>query len=258
MPSAVMIFVSGILKNAPMILTTKPAAPRMAAPLTKLLVFFDIRAPIYYGISYALYYKQRHLPIFWSDFIARGINRNKKNKNGLLVVYSREVRYNHYIINVLEKRKMLLNIVLVEPEIPANTGNIARTCAVTGAQLHLVEPLGFSIADKHLKRAGLDYWPHLNVIVHKDLDAFFANTEGVYYYCSKKASRYYHEVSFEDGCYLLFGKETKGLPEDLIFSHQDSAIRIPMKSGMRSLNLSNAVGIIAYEALRQNGFAGLG
>ena len=152
---------------------------------------------------------------------------------------------------------MRLNIVLVEPEIPANTGNIARTCAVTGAQLHLVEPLGFSISDKHLKRAGLDYWPHLNVIVHKDLDAFFANTDGVYYYCTKKAARYYHEVAFEDGCYLLFGKETKGLPEELIFSHQDRAIRIPMKQGLRSLNLSNAVGIVAYEALRQNGFDGL-
>jgi len=152
---------------------------------------------------------------------------------------------------------MRLNIVLVEPEIPANTGNIARTCAVTGTQLHLVEPLGFSISDKHLKRAGLDYWPHLNVIVHKDLSAFFENTNGIYYYCTKKAGRYYHEVAFEDGCYLLFGKETKGLPEDLIFSNQEHAIRIPMKQGLRSLNLSNAVGIVVYEALRQNDFSGL-
>jgi tRNA (cytidine/uridine-2'-O-)-methyltransferase len=150
---------------------------------------------------------------------------------------------------------MRLNIVLVEPEIPANTGNIARTCAVTGAQLHLVEPLGFSIEDKQLKRAGLDYWPHLQVKVHKSLDDFFSATDGgVYYYCSTKAKRAYHEVAFEDGCYLLFGKETKGLPEPLIFSNPDSSIRIPMKSGLRSLNLSNSVSIVVYEALRQRGF----
>ena len=152
---------------------------------------------------------------------------------------------------------MHINIVLVEPEIPANTGNIARTCAVTGAQLHLVEPLGFSISDKHLKRAGLDYWPHLNVIVHKSLDTFFADTDGVYYYCSKKSGRYYHEARYEDGCYLLFGKETKGLPEPLIYNNGDHAVRIPMREGLRSLNLSNAVSIVVYEALRQNGFRGL-
>lgn len=149
---------------------------------------------------------------------------------------------------------MRLNIVLVEPEIPANTGNIARTCAVTGAQLHLVEPLGFSISDKQVRRAGLDYWPHLNVIVHKSLDDFFANTEGIYYYCSTKAKRYYHEVSFEEDCYLLFGKETKGLPENLIFNNPEQAIKIPMRNGLRSLNLSNSVSIIVYEALRQHGF----
>ncbi len=150
---------------------------------------------------------------------------------------------------------MRLNIVLVEPEIPANTGNIARTCAVTGAQLHLVEPLGFSIKDKHLKRAGLDYWPHLNVIVHHNLDEFFEATKGGnYYYCSTKANRAYHEVKFEDGCYLLFGKETKGLPEQLIFSNPERSIRIPMKTGLRSLNLSNSVCIVVYEALRQRGF----
>ena len=152
---------------------------------------------------------------------------------------------------------MRLNIVLVEPEIPANTGNIARTCAVTGAQLHLVEPLGFSISDKQVRRAGLDYWPHLNVIVHKSLDDFFANTEGIYYYCSTKAKRYYHEVSFEEDCYLLFGKETKGLPENLIFNNPEQAIKIPMRNGLRSLNLSNSVSVIVYEALRQHGFEGL-
>lgn len=152
---------------------------------------------------------------------------------------------------------MSLNIVLVEPEIPANTGNIARTCAVTGAQLHLVEPLGFSISDKQVKRAGLDYWPHLNVKVHKSLDEFFKNTEGTYYYCSTKAQKYYADVKYEDGCYLLFGKETKGLPEQLIFQNPDYAIKIPMRGGLRSLNLSNAVSIIVYEALRQSGFEGM-
>ncbi len=150
---------------------------------------------------------------------------------------------------------MRINIVLVEPEIPANTGNIARTCAVTGAQLHLVEPLGFSIEDKHLKRAGLDYWPYLNVKIHQNLDDFFEATKGgAYYYCSTKAKRAYHEAQYEDGCYLLFGKETKGLPEPLIFSNPERSIRIPMRPELRSLNLSNSVSIVVYEVLRQKGF----
>ena len=152
---------------------------------------------------------------------------------------------------------MRLNIVLVEPEIPANTGNIARTCAVTGAQLHLVEPLGFDISDKQLKRAGLDYWEHLNVIVHKSLDDFFRAAKGPCYFFSTKARKSYHEMAYEEGCYLLFGKETKGLPEPLIFANQHRAIRIPMKEGLRSLNLSNAVGIVIYEVLRQQGFPGM-
>ncbi len=153
---------------------------------------------------------------------------------------------------------MSFHIVLVEPEIPANTGNIARTCAVTGARLHLVEPLGFSISDKQLKRAGLDYWPHLGVQVYKNLDEFFAaNAVGKFYFCSTKAKQSYHETAFEDGCYLLFGKETKGLPEDLVFSDIGQAIRIPMKPGLRSLNLSNSVSIVLYEALRQRGFEGM-
>lgn len=152
---------------------------------------------------------------------------------------------------------MKLNIVLVEPEIPNNTGNIGRTCAVTGAQLHLVEPLGFDIGEKQVRRAGLDYWPHLNVQVHKSLADFFENTQGIYYYCSTKATKHYHEVDFEDDCYLLFGKETKGLPEDLVFGNPEHAIKIPMKDGLRSLNLANAVSIVMYEALRQKGFDGL-
>lgn len=152
---------------------------------------------------------------------------------------------------------MNINIVLVEPEIPANTGNIARTCSVTGAQLHLVKPLGFSISDKQLKRAGLDYWPQLNVKVHESLDAFFDSTQGPYYYCSTKAKKYYHETQFQSGCYILFGKETKGLPERLIFSNPENAVKIPMREGLRSLNLSNSVAIVLYEALRQRNFAGL-
>jgi len=152
---------------------------------------------------------------------------------------------------------MQINIVLVEPQIPANTGNIARTCAVTGAKLHLVEPLGFDISDKQLKRAGLDYWAQLHVVVHKDLDAFFKATNGNYYYFSTKAQRGYHEITYEDDCYLLFGKETKGLPEQLIFSNPSRALRIPMRHGLRSLNLSNSVSIIVYEILRQKNFPGM-
>jgi len=151
------------------------------------------------------------------------------------------------------------HIVLVEPEIPANTGNIARTCAVTGAHLHLIEPLGFSISDRHLKRAGLDYWPHLGVRTYRNLDEFFAeHAGGKYYFCSTKARTGYCDVRFEDGCYLFFGKETKGLPEELIFSGMGEPIRIPMRPGLRSLNLSNSVSIVLYEALRQNGFPGMG
>jgi Predicted rRNA methylase (SpoU class) len=153
---------------------------------------------------------------------------------------------------------MRFHVVLVEPEIPANTGNIARTCAVTGAQLHLVMPLGFDISDRQLKRAGLDYWPELGVAVHSSLEAFFERTAGgVYYYCSTKAGQRHTDVSYPDGCYLLFGRETKGLPEPLIFSHPETAVRIPMREGLRSLNLSNSAAIVLYEALRQHGFPGL-
>ena len=152
---------------------------------------------------------------------------------------------------------MGISIVLVEPEIPANTGNVSRTCAVTGTALHLVEPLGFSIADKHLKRAGLDYWKYLDITVHASLNAFFENTNGVYYYASTKAKKRYDQFDYEDNAFILFGKETKGLPEELIENNPKTAIRIPMKEGLRSLNLSNAVSIVLYEALRKNGFTGL-
>lgn len=153
---------------------------------------------------------------------------------------------------------MQINIVLVEPEIPANTGNVARTCAITGAQLHLVEPLGFSIDDKHLKRAGLDYWPHLNVKLYKNLDEFFYKTQGgQYYYCTTKAKIFYDKILYAAECYLIFGKETKGLPESIIAQHPSHAVKIPMKPALRSLNLSNSVAIVVYEVLRQNGFPGM-
>ena len=152
----------------------------------------------------------------------------------------------------------MLNIVLHEPEIPQNCGNIARTCAATGAVLHLIKPLGFDISEKAVRRAGLDYWHLVDVRVYENLDDFFAKNPVRQLWClSTKAPRCYTEVAYEDGCYLLFGKETKGLPEDFLERHFDSCVRIPMRSEARSLNLSNAVAITAYEALRQTGFSGL-
>ena len=152
----------------------------------------------------------------------------------------------------------MFHIVLVEPEIPQNTGNIARTCAVTGARLHLVRPLGFSVDDKSLKRAGLDYWDELNVVYHDS----FAEVEAAYpdarfFLLSTHAEKSYAEVSYQDGDFLVFGKETAGLPEWLREKYRDSCIRIPMISEARSLNLSNSVAILTYEALRQQGFPGL-
>ncbi len=152
----------------------------------------------------------------------------------------------------------MLNIVLVEPEIPQNCGNIARTCAATGSVLHLVKPLGFDISEKAVKRAGLDYWHLVDVRVYENLDDFFSRNDVRQMWClSTKAPRFYTEASFEDGCYLLFGKETKGLPEDFLEAHRESCVRIPMRSEARSLNLSNAVAITVFEALRQLSFPGL-
>ena len=147
-----------------------------------------------------------------------------------------------------------LNIVLVEPEIPQNTGNIARTCAATGARLHLVEPLGFRIDDAKLKRAGLDYWHLLDITYYTGLDAFFEKNEGPFYYFSTKAPRKYTDISYPDGAYLVFGKETKGLPESLLVQNPQTTVRIPMIDDARSLNLSNSVAVGVYEALRQWGF----
>ncbi len=144
-----------------------------------------------------------------------------------------------------------LNIVLVEPEIPQNTGNIARTCAVTGARLHLIEPLGFKIDDKKLRHAGLDYWKFLDISYYKDLDDFFGKTDGAYYFFSTKAEKIYSQVSYPDESYLFFGKESKGLPERLLYENHDTCVRIPMMDAARSLNLSNSVAIAVYEVLRQ-------
>lgn len=150
-----------------------------------------------------------------------------------------------------------MNIVLVEPEIPQNTGNIVRTCAATGAKLHLIEPLGFDISDKQLKRAGLDYWQLCEVYIYKNINEFFEKNKGRYYFASTKAKKRYDEVSFSDDAYILFGKETKGLQEELLFNNYDQTIRIPMVAESRSLNLANSVAIILFEALRQNNFKGL-
>lgn len=154
---------------------------------------------------------------------------------------------------------MVLNIVLVEPEIPQNTGNISRTCAVTGSRLHLVGPMGFKIDDKKLKRAGLDYWPLLDITYYQNLDDFFARNQGPYYYFTTKAKKTHTDVAYPDGAYLVFGKETAGLPEELLHEQMDSCVRLPMLDidSARSLNLSNAVAVGAYEVLRQWGFPGM-
>lgn len=151
-----------------------------------------------------------------------------------------------------------LNIVLVEPQIPQNTGNVARTCAVTGAKLHLVEPLGYEITDAKLKRAGLDYWDKLDVTRYGGLDEFFLQNAGPFFFFTTKAKRFYTEADYPDGCYLVFGREDAGLPRDLLAAHPDSLVRLPMYGALRSLNLSNTVAVGVYEALRQQGFAGLG
>jgi tRNA (cytidine/uridine-2'-O-)-methyltransferase len=148
-----------------------------------------------------------------------------------------------------------LNIVLVEPEIPQNTGNIARTCAATGSILHLVKPLGFEIDDKQLKRAGLDYWHLLDIRYYDSLDKLFELfPDAVYRYATTKAYNNYCSLDYPDGCFIVFGKETAGLPMKLIEKNRDNCIRIPMLSDARSLNLSNAVAVVCYEALRQQGF----
>ena len=156
------------------------------------------------------------------------------------------------------KKGLIVHIVLVEPEIPGNTGNIARLCAATGIELHLVKPLGFSTDDKYLKRAGLDYWHLVQVHYHENFDEVAAVERGQnFYFLSRKAPRAYTEVSYTPDDMLVFGKETKGLPEPLLQAHWDTAARIPTISEAPSLNLSHSVAIVAYEAMRQQGFAQL-
>lgn len=146
---------------------------------------------------------------------------------------------------------MSINIVLHEPEIPQNTGNIARTCAATGSRLHIIKPMGFEIDDKKLKRAGLDYWQYLDITYYENLEEFFEKNSGEFFYYTTKALHTHSEISYPDNCYLLFGKETRGLPEELLLKNPERCVRIPMLGEIRSLNLSNSVAIAVYEALRQ-------
>ena len=148
-----------------------------------------------------------------------------------------------------------MNVVLLEPEMPANTGNIGRTCAATHTRLHLIEPLGFKLNEKMLKRAGLDYWDKLDVTVYCDFQDFLERNPGArIYMATTKARKVYTEVSYEPDCYLMFGKESAGIPEEILVRHQEDCVRIPMWGEIRSLNLSNSVAIVLYEAMRQNGF----
>jgi tRNA (cytidine/uridine-2'-O-)-methyltransferase len=154
----------------------------------------------------------------------------------------------------------MLNIVLVEPEIPQNCGNIARTCAATGSTLHLIRPLGFDISDRAVKRAGLDYWHLVNVRDYENLDDFFTQNPQAaedLWLLTTKAPQAYTQATFRPNCWLFFGKETAGLPEDFRFAHYDRCLRLPMREEARSLNLANSVAIVTYEALRQTGFSGL-
>ena len=152
----------------------------------------------------------------------------------------------------------MLNIVLFEPEIPQNTGNIGRTCVATNTRLHLIEPLGFRLNDKTLKRAGMDYWADLDVTRYDDFNDFMERNPGAkIYMATTKAPNVYTEVNYEPDCYIMFGKESAGIPEEILVHHKDDSIRIPMVGDIRSLNLSNSVAIVLYEALRQNNFTGM-
>ena len=149
----------------------------------------------------------------------------------------------------------MINIVLLEPEIPANTGNIGRTCVASGTRLHLIEPLGFKLNEKALKRAGMDYWNDLDVTTYIDFNDFLEKNPGAkIYMATTKAEKTYADVKYEDGCYIMFGKESAGIPEEILVENKENCIRIPMVGDIRSLNLGNSVAIILYEALRQHGF----
>ena len=152
----------------------------------------------------------------------------------------------------------MLNIVLLEPEIPANTGNIGRTCVAAGARLHLIEPLGFSLSEKALERAGMDYWKSLDVTTYIDYQDFLDRNPGAkIYMATTKARKVYTEAAYEPDCYIMFGKESAGIPEEILVENKENCVRIPMIGDIRSLNLGNSAAIILYEALRQNGFKGM-
>lgn len=152
----------------------------------------------------------------------------------------------------------MINIVLHEPEIPANTGNIGRTCCATGVKLHLIKPLGFRLDEKSVKRAGLDYWKHLEYEIYESYEDFLVkNPKAKIYYATTKAPYIYSEVQYESDCFIMFGKESAGIPEDILYKNQETCVRIPMNPEIRSLNLSNSVAIVLYEALRQNQFEGM-
>ena len=152
----------------------------------------------------------------------------------------------------------MINIVLHEPEMPANTGNIGRTCVATGARLHLIEPLGFRINDKMIKRAGMDYWDKLDVTTYVSYEDFLAKNPGAkIYMATTKSKQTYTDVQYEEDCYIMFGKESAGIPEEILVDYEETCIRIPMLDKIRSLNLSNSVSIVLYEALRQQNFAGM-
>lgn len=144
-----------------------------------------------------------------------------------------------------------LNIVLLEPQIPQNTGNISRTCAVTGARLHLIRPFGFEISDKHLKRAGLDYWDKLDISYYDNIDDFYEKNSGEYFYFTTKGRSVHSDIEYPDNSYLIFGREDRGIPEEILYNNEKHCVRIPMRNNLRSLNLSNSVAIGVYEVLRQ-------
>ena len=152
----------------------------------------------------------------------------------------------------------MLNIVLHQPEIPSNTGNIGRTCVATGTRLHLIEPLGFSLSEKALKRAGMDYWKNLDVTVYEDYEDFLKKNPGAkIYYATTKAPNVYTDVTYEPDCYIMFGRESGGIPADILVNNQETCVRIPMNPEIRSLNLANSAAVVLYEALRQNNFEGM-
>jgi tRNA (cytidine/uridine-2'-O-)-methyltransferase len=218
----------------------------------------DEYSAVFAAKSREIWRKFRKFPQISGDFLCGGEKTRKKLRNSHIFSINMlqfSAKCNKIPLGMKFRRDWMLNIVLVEPEIPQNCGNIARTCAATGSVLHLIKPLGFDISDKAVKRAGLDYWHLVDVRVYENLAEFFAkNPEANFWLLSTKAPQAYHEVSFQDGDYLLFGKETKGLPEDLLYGNEERCLRIPMREEARSLNLSNAVALTTYEALRQLDF----